>query len=65
MTHYLIDRQPDEWDQLATIYDKDGEYKRSYLESKAGGGGGGNGGGDGEESTKTENEESITEQQRR
>lgn len=35
VTHYLIDHQPDEWDQLAVIYDKDGEYKRSYLESKA------------------------------
>lgn len=34
MTHYLIDNQPDEWEQLATVYDKDGEYKRKYLESK-------------------------------
>lgn len=34
VTHYLIDNQPDEWDQLATIYDKDGEYKRNYLDSK-------------------------------
>lgn len=34
MTHYLIDNQPDEWEQLAKIYDKDGEYKRKYLESK-------------------------------
>lgn len=34
MTHYLIDNQPDEWEQLASIYDKDGAYKRNYLESK-------------------------------
>lgn len=34
MTHYLIDNQPDEWEQLAKLYDKDGEYKRKYLESK-------------------------------
>lgn len=35
VTHYLIDNQPDEWEQLAAIYDKEGEYKRKYLESKA------------------------------
>lgn len=34
MTHYLIDNQPDEWEQLAVIYDKDGEYKQKYIESK-------------------------------
>lgn len=34
VTHYLIDNQPEEWDELAAIYDKDGEYKRSYVESK-------------------------------
>lgn len=34
VTHYLIDRQPEEWDQLATIYDKDGEYRRNYLDTK-------------------------------
>ncbi|XP_055325368.1 ejaculatory bulb-specific protein 3-like [Sitodiplosis mosellana] len=34
VTHYLIDNQPEEWDQLAVIYDKDGEYKRKYIESK-------------------------------
>lgn len=34
MTHYLIDNQPEEWDQLAVIYDKDGEYKKKYIESK-------------------------------
>lgn len=34
MTHYLIDNQPEEWDQLAAIYDKDGDYKRKYIESK-------------------------------
>lgn len=34
MTHYLIDNQPNEWEQLASVYDKDGEYKRKYLESK-------------------------------
>lgn len=34
MTHYLIDNQPEEWDRLAKVYDKDGEYKRKYLESK-------------------------------
>lgn len=64
MTHYIIDHQPDEWDQLATIYDKDGEYKRAYLDTKAGGGGSGGGDGDGggEESTKSDNEESNTEQ---
>lgn len=35
VTHYLIDNQPEEWNQLATIYDKDGEYKRNYLDSKS------------------------------
>lgn len=34
MTHYLIDNQPDEWNQLAVLYDKDGEYKQKYIESK-------------------------------
>lgn len=34
VTHYLIDNQPEEWDQLAAIYDKDGEYKRNYLDTK-------------------------------
>lgn len=34
MTHYLIDNQPEEWNQLAVIYDKDGAYKQSYIESK-------------------------------
>lgn len=34
MTHYLIDNQPEEWEQLAVIYDKDGEYKQKYIESK-------------------------------
>lgn len=34
MTHYLIDNQPEEWDQLAAIYDKSGEYKQAYIESK-------------------------------
>lgn len=53
VTHYLIDHQPDEWDQLAVIYDKDGEYKRVYLESKAD---------DGNESTKAENDEAHNEE---
>lgn len=34
MTHYFIDNQPEEWDQLAVIYDKDGAYKQNYIESK-------------------------------
>lgn len=34
VTHYLIDNQPDEWNQLAVLYDKDGEYKQNYIESK-------------------------------
>lgn len=34
VNHYLIDNQPDEWNQLAVLYDKDGEYKRKYIESK-------------------------------
>lgn len=34
MTHYLIDNQPTEWDQLAAVYDKDGAYKQNYIESK-------------------------------
>lgn len=34
VTHYLIDNQPEEWDQLGAIYDKDGEYKQNYIESK-------------------------------
>lgn len=34
MTHYLIDNQPEEWNQLAVLYDKDGEYKQKYIESK-------------------------------
>lgn len=34
MTHYLIDNQPEEWEQLAAIYDKDGEYKKQYIELK-------------------------------
>lgn len=37
VTHYLIDNQPEEWDRLAKVYDKDGEYKRKYLESKQNG----------------------------
>lgn len=37
VTHYLIDNQPEEWEQLAKLYDKDGEYKRQYLESKQNG----------------------------
>lgn len=31
VTHYLIDNKPDEWDRLANVYDKDGEYKTKYL----------------------------------
>ncbi|XP_031618430.1 ejaculatory bulb-specific protein 3-like [Contarinia nasturtii] len=34
VTHFLIDNEPDEWDQLAAIYDKDGEYKQKYIASK-------------------------------
>lgn len=34
VTHYLIDNQPEEWDQLAIIYDKDGEYRRNYLDNR-------------------------------
>lgn len=34
MTHYLIDNHPDEWDQLAAVYDKDGDYKQKYIASK-------------------------------
>lgn len=34
MTHYLIDNQPEEWNQLAVMYDKDGAYKQNYIESK-------------------------------
>lgn len=34
MTHYLIDNQPNDWDELAKLYDKDGEYKKKYIESK-------------------------------
>lgn len=31
VTHYLIDNKPDEWEKLADMYDKDGEYKKKYL----------------------------------
>lgn len=31
ITHYLIDNHPIEWERLAKIYDKNGIYKRNYL----------------------------------
>lgn len=34
VTHYLIDNKPDEWEPLAKLYDKDGQYKQQYLNSK-------------------------------
>lgn len=34
VTHYLIDNKPDQWERLAKVYDKDGEYRRKYLATK-------------------------------
>lgn len=34
VTHYLIDNKPDEWQKLADMYDKDGDYKTQYLKEK-------------------------------
>lgn len=34
VTHFLIDNKPDQWERLAKVYDKDGEYRRKYLATK-------------------------------